>query len=491
MKRSTLLIDLNNFALFPTLPVGLIVAALRRSSWEVDVLSPLAVGIPGMPRPTRAPLWGYWDERARWWSATTPSRTVRSIRGALDALRPHRRGTNSKRMMDAVEASLERSPEIVLISAYLMYFEAVQQICSMCAERGIPVLLGGPAFYDAVTRREWSGIRGLTAIYAGESEVGLAEALNAVLSGAAEPEGLTRVGGNDGKIAPPAQDLDAAPYPDYSDFPWSRYPNRIVSIMTGRGCGWGVCKFCSDVVTVSGRTFRSRSLENVLGELEHHKDVHQTRLFCFFDLKLNSNLEMWRGLHENMQRVVPGAKWTCAVHVGPREDEGLSKEDLVAARRSGLVRITAGFETASTRMLNSMRKGSRPEKMAEFLANAHDAGISTRVTAFTGYPGEGPDDLDLTTRFLEEHGRHVERVSLSRLSVQAGTPLDEEMRSGQLKDLGFGLMDEQPALASIAHTNSKTTTRAYKRSIAGLLRAVHTINRRPIRNDARELEGAM
>jgi anaerobic magnesium-protoporphyrin IX monomethyl ester cyclase len=491
MERSVLLIDLNNFARFPTLPVGLMVAALREARWEVEVLSPLAVGVPGIPRPTRAPLWGYWDERARWWSATTKSRTVRSLRRSLDALRPHRRDTTSDRLMAAVSASLERQPKVVLISAYLMYMDAVRRICAMCAKRGIPVLLGGPAFHDSATRTEWATIDGLTAIYAGESEVGLAVALRAILEGAPAPKGLTRPGHPDGGLAPPAQDLDAAPYPDYSDFPWDRYPNRIVSMLTGRGCGWGVCKFCSDVVTVAGRSFRSRSLPNVLSELQFHREVHRTSLFCFSDLKLNSNLEMWRGLHEGMQRAVPGAKWTCAVHVGPRSDEGLSRDDLVAARQAGLVRITAGFETASPRLLSAMRKGSQPDRMAEFLANAHGAGISTRITAFTGYPGEGPEDLNLTTQFLEEHGKYVERVHLSRLSIQAGTPLNEEMRSGQLEGLGFSLIDEQPTLASIGHMNSMTTSKGYKRSISKLLRAVHSINRRPIRSDALELEGAM
>lgn len=491
MDRSVLLIDLNNFARFPTLPVGLIAARLRESGWSVDVLSPLAVGVPGVPRPTRAPLWGYWDERLRWWSATTPSRTVRSFRQTLDALRPHRRSTTRERLLSAVSEALDREPKVVLISSYLMYQDAVEEICGLSARKGVPVLLGGPAFHDRATRQSWASIEGLTGIYAGEAEVGLESALLSILDGAPDPPGLSRPGGPDGGLAPPAHDLDASPYPDYTDFPWDRYPNRIVSMLTARGCGWGVCKFCSDVVTVAGRTFRSRSLENVLGELRFHKEVHQTRLFCFSDLKLNSNLEMWRGLHEGMQGAVPGAKWTCAVHVGPREDEGLSREDLVAARRAGLVRISAGFETASPGMLNAMRKGSRPERMAEFLANAHAAGISTRITAFTGYPGEEPGDLDLTTRFLEEHGRHVERVHLSRLVVQAGTPLEEDMRSGRLSEFGFSLMDEQPGQAMIAHSYAPASTRSYRRSVARLLRAIHTINRRPIKSDARELEGAM
>ena len=59
--------------------------------------------------------------------------------------------------------------------------------------------------------------------------------------------------------APPLADLDRLPFPDYSQFPWSKYPNIIVPMITGRGCGWGVCTFCSDVTSTAGRRFRSRS----------------------------------------------------------------------------------------------------------------------------------------------------------------------------------------------------------------------------------------
>jgi hypothetical protein len=53
-----LVIDLNNFSRYPTLPVGLLVAVLRSSGIEVDVLSPLARGVQGYPRLTRATPWG-------------------------------------------------------------------------------------------------------------------------------------------------------------------------------------------------------------------------------------------------------------------------------------------------------------------------------------------------------------------------------------------------------------------------------------------------
>ena len=113
------------------------------------------------------------------------------------------------------------------------------------------------------------------------------------------------------------------PFPDYSDFPWAAYPNRIVPIITGRGCGWGVCTFCSDVTSTAGRSYRSRSPDNVLSEIASHHRAHGVSRFVFTDLKLNSSVEMWRGLAAGMQAGGPWAQWIGAVHVGPEPDNGL------------------------------------------------------------------------------------------------------------------------------------------------------------------------
>lgn len=39
-----------------------------------------------------------------------------------------------------------------------------------------------------------------------------------------------------GPAAPPLTALDAVPRPDFDDFPWDRYPERVLPLMTGRGC---------------------------------------------------------------------------------------------------------------------------------------------------------------------------------------------------------------------------------------------------------------
>ncbi len=491
-KPSVLVLDLNNFSRFPTLPVGLITAVLRKAQHRVEVLSPLSVGAQGIPRESRAKPWGYWDERLRWWSATTPSKGVRAFRKSLGKFRSHRRSARGQEIMAALGASMDRRPDVILISAYLEYHDVIERVGAMGAERGIPVVLGGPAFHGRETREEWLKLPGLTGIFAGEAEGSIVDLVAHVLSNQETPfPGYSAAGQPDGGLAAPLQELDDIPIPDYSDFPWDRYPNRIVSMLTARGCGWGVCRFCSDVVTVAGRTYRTRSLENVLTELKFHHADGGTRLFCFSDLKLNSDLDLWRGLHEHFPKVIPDAKWTCAVHVGPRKDEGLTPADMAAARRAGLVRVTTGFETASPKLLKAMNKGTDPGRLADFLAAASEAGISTRLTAFTGYPGEDAEDIEATRKFLIRVRPHLDRVHLSRLLVQGGTPLEEDLRTGTVGEGSIELLESNPLDAFTTHLNSSVHDPARRKAIAGLLRIVHQINRAPLRTSAQELEGAM
>ncbi|NQX77816.1 hypothetical protein [Gilvibacter sp.] len=98
--------------------------------------------------------------------------------------------------------------------------------------------------------------------------------------------------------------MEELPVPDYSDFPWDKYPNRIIPYMTARGCSWGKCNFCTDVVLVNGRTYRSQSKEKVLSDLQALSNQVGTNIFAFTDLKLNSNVEVWNALIDGLPKIV-------------------------------------------------------------------------------------------------------------------------------------------------------------------------------------------
>ncbi len=492
-----LVVDLNNFARYPTIPVGYLVAVCRQAGMPTRVFSPLSIGVRGVTRERSPRPWSLPVAKAGYLTAVSGSPWVRGVRSRLAT----RRLSQLKRREGEVLAAFERTlaldlPDVVLISTYLMYKDLTAAICAASARAGVKTLVGGPYFAQPEVISEWIDIPGMTALAAGEIELHLPDVIRAMVAGedaSRFPGVLVPAGGRQwrGTIAPPLKALDAVPAPDYSDFPWDRYPQRIVPVITGRGCAWGACTFCSDVTSSAGRTFRSRTPENVLDELRRQHETHGVKMFVFTDLKLNSDLRVWRNIHERMQIVAPGSTWIAAVHVHEDPDNGLSAEDLRAAAASGCVRLSTGLESGSQRVLDLMHKGTRIESVARFLSDATAAGISTRCTMITGFPGETARDVDLSAAFLREHSVNLERISLNRLVIVQGTGLQRmwQRSAADYPDLQHGA--KNLSLAVLDHRLSTNNEPSYRAAVLRLLEAVHSVNRKPLNERAREFEGVM
>jgi radical SAM superfamily enzyme YgiQ (UPF0313 family) len=291
--------------------------------------------------------------------------------------------------------------------------------------------------------------------------------------------------------AAPLRELDQAPVPDFTDFPWDRYRVRIIPIMAGRGCQWNRCTFCSDIVTASGRTFRSRSLDSIMDEMREQSLRHATSNFLFLDLKLNSYPALFRGIVENVQRIVPNAQWIGTVHVDTRKDNGLSRRELQAAAAAGMRRISFGLETGSQKLLNAMDKGTTVEANSEFIRNAHEAGLSVRCTMFKGFPGETAEDLHLTAKFLEQHSRYLDRVRYNEFSLSSGTLIEAALQNAPRDYENVNVLRSNHRDARVQYVSLDTGGRAYRKAKARVLKAVYEINRRKLNSTAREFDGLM
>ena len=350
------MVDLNNFASFPTLAIGLLVAALRAEGHEVRLVSPLAHDVPSVLRERRETYLDHLKRRLH----LSASPTFQWLRD--DARRTHEWMTErpDATTLAEIRHEIDRGTDVILLSAYLQHYRLVREICRLARARGIRVILGGPMFNVFEIAEIWRKIPGLTALVGAEMDRGIGRLVEAAVAG----EDLARFPGTvlpDGRRGPPAsplRDLDLTPMADYTDFPWDRYPVRIIPLMAGRGCQWDKCLFCSDVISVSGRTFRTRSVESVLVEMQEQARRHGTTNFVFLDLKLNSYPDMIRGIAAEAQRFVRGAEWIGTVHVDLRRDNGLSAKDLALAVEGGMRRISFGLESGSQRMLDLMNKGS-------------------------------------------------------------------------------------------------------------------------------------
>lgn len=482
-----LFVDLNNSDVFPALAIGYLTSVLRQANYEVEVLSPLSQGVSGLKRDL-ADTWK--DHLTRRLYFSTHPIVVR-FHDEMRRIYKRQVGSPHPRLLGELDRILtERKPDLILISAYLDHRPSVEAIGARAVALGIPVLLGGPVFNHPKIAEAWRDIPGVTAIYGGEAEASL-PAICADLVAGREPSADGVVRTDRPLVAPRLETLDNLPIPDFSDFPWGLYKSRVLTVMTGRGCEWGRCAFCSDVITANGRGFRTRPLDRVLEELAVQSRAYDTRNTFFLDIKLNSDLQMWRGLIDNYQRVLPGGKWVGVVHVAARGENGLDRDTLHAAKAAGLTRVSFGLESGSELLNRRMGKGTSIPRTVAFLEDAKDAGLSVRTTMMLGFPGETEDDVWRTAAFLDEYGHLLDRVRISRFKAIPGTRFERlhtrfPDRYQDLEDFqwryGEGRADYRyrPALAS-----------GYRKAKARVLRQVFDINRKPLEDDAAMFNGLM
>lgn len=483
------LVDLNNFSTFPTLAVGILVASLRNAGHEVEVVVPLAYDVPAAERERR-------ERRIDDFKRRLHLSTRRDLRVVRDRARDVRQWWNHRPhpiVLRETRRVLDAGVDIILLSAYLQHYRSVVEIGKIARERGVPLLLGGPAFNIETTADAWKNVPGLAALVGGEVDLTLPEIVEAVVDksdllrfpGVLLPDG-TRSG-----EAPPLRDLDAVPVPDFSDFPFDRYRMRVIPMMTGRGCQWNRCVFCNDIVTASGRTFRTRSLESVLHEIEEQMRRHDATNFLFLDLKLNSYPDMLRGIAENIRRHVPGAQWVGTVHVDTRADNGLAHGDLRSYVKGGMRRVSFGLESGSQKLLDAMDKGCQVERNEQFIREAAGAGLSVRCTMFKGFPGETAEDLVETAKFLERCMDSLDRIRFNDFSLLENTKIMKQVREEPETIPGLRILKDEPRRCRTEYENVDTRSRAYRRAKRRVLDIVHAINRRPVRRTAHAFDGLM
>ncbi len=484
-----LLVDLNNFSSFPTLAIGLLIAALRNRGHVTELLSPLAHDVPAAARERQENVLDHLRRRI----SLTDLPQAYAMRDFLRTAYRARHERPHPIVLKQAARAIAGKPDVILISAYLQHMTTIRALAGLAQAAGIPVIVGGPMFNLPHVAGEWRQIPGISMLFGGEADLVLPDLLRTFLAGedVLQYPGVTLADGRSASAAPPLRPLDATPIPDFTDFPWDRYPVRIVPLMSGRGCQWDRCLFCSDVISASGRQFRTRSIDSVLLEMQEQARRHNTASFLFLDLKLNSWPDMIRGIAGRIQQYVQGAEWVGTVHVDQRADNGLSRRDLMAAVDGGMRRISFGLETGSQSLLDRMKKGSSVERNAQFIADAHVAGLSIRCTMFKGFPGETAQDMEATERFLDLHGHMLDRVRFNNFSLYTDTPVWREMieKSGIGAELELTASDH--ARAQFRYRRLRPFGREYRRAKARVLSIVHDINRRPLRDSARQFDGLM
>ena len=239
---------------------------------------------------------------------------------------------------------------------------------------------------------------------------------------------------------PPIQDLDALPFVTdiyardliIEDYYNGYLKHPYVSFYTGRGCR-ARCTYCLWPQTISGHAYRVRSPENVYEEMVNAKRLFpQAKEFFLDDDTFTDNPSRAMEIAGKFKKL--GITWSCNARAN------VEKGTLRVLKESGLRLLTVGFESGNQQILNNIKKGTKIERIKEFVKATKDLGILVHGAFILGLPGETAETIEETMRFALELDPYSIQVSL--VAPYPGTELyAQALREGWLSGKGDPLVN--------------------------------------------------
>lgn len=200
--------------------------------------------------------------------------------------------------------------------------------------------------------------------------------------------------------------LSVVPYPDYSDYDWKLYSNRVIGITGSRGCV-RECKFCDFIVSHS--KFAWRGAENIFEEMLHQKNFHNISSFHFSDSLINGNMKEFKKLMElmssyNNQHPTDKLNWASFFIFRPKIQFKEELWKLVA--ESGCNILSVGVETFSDRVREHMGKGFNNDDLEFNFNMAAKYNIKLLMMMVFGYVTETEEDFEENLTWLTENQHH-------------------------------------------------------------------------------------
>jgi len=201
--------------------------------------------------------------------------------------------------------------------------------------------------------------------------------------------------------APLIKNLDELPIPcrELLDPATLKLERMFPRILTGRSCPFK-CAFCFD--GVFGRTYRVRSVEKVLEEVDYILDTCPGRVISFLDNTFTVSAEriraICRGLRARRDRGYDFL-WTCLGRVNVLAKNLTLIDEMVDA---GLMSLQVGVESGDPEVLRLYNKKITKEEIEKVISHCNKAGLPTVVyNAILGGPLESPETYRTTLDFCK------------------------------------------------------------------------------------------
>jgi anaerobic magnesium-protoporphyrin IX monomethyl ester cyclase len=265
---------------------------------------------------------------------------------------------------------------------------------------------------------------------------------------------------------PPLQNLDILPFPIREEIPKNRtiattFPSQLhhlkfkgksigsrifASMSTSRGCPYK-CQFCS-VTTFWGASWRMRSPQNVVDEIEQLVENHGVQHIHFLDDIFTITPQRVIEICKEINRRGIGVTWNNMTRVDS------VNEDLAHwMRESGCVWTSFGIETGDDMVMKNIKKELNNERIIRAFDIFKNQGIPTVALMMVGNPGETQASIEETKKLLRMIKPHF--IVTAKTMVMPGTDLYEQAKAARLVDDNFWLTDAPPPFFTVEHNEAQ------------------------------------
>jgi anaerobic magnesium-protoporphyrin IX monomethyl ester cyclase len=222
------------------------------------------------------------------------------------------------------------------------------------------------------------------------------------------------------------ENLDTIPFPTRELFDNQAYKNyysrnfayNTTAVITSRGCPFH-CDFCSR--PIFGNTFRSRTAENIVKEVEEVKQLGYERVWFADDCFTLNRKRLMEICRELVLRKV-NIGWECLSRVDT-VDLSLAEH----MRRAGCVRVFFGIESGNDMILKIMKKQATVKQAEKAVHILKKAGIQVGAFFILGYPGENEKAILDTVNFASS--LPLDYLSFTFPYPIPGTPLFDRVKN--------------------------------------------------------------
>ncbi len=205
------------------------------------------------------------------------------------------------------------------------------------------------------------------------------------------------------------------------DFSWAEpdkylLPEPVICIDITRGCYYGKCAFCA--YGYHGRRYSKMEPWEIVSLIKRlKKEIGTNKFFFSVDVVDVKFLDV---LASELERAPLGITYCFDARLEKKFADPLFAKRLYS---SGCRAISFGMESACQRTLNAMGKGTEAKLFSAILDNLNGHQIHVQLHLIHGFPGEHPEDIQQTIKFLKENEDRITTVGISSFALLKGSEM--------------------------------------------------------------------